>query len=147
MAAELTIGEPPSADVIAFMPNPDADAAVAREAESLVTVRAKPEKRKNAKERAKERAGAKGKLEAVDVATVTAEVTAPETAGLATAHPKPEKRKNAKERAKEKYAKAKTEDGTTPDTTAKAKSKVKAKAETKVETKKAKKSKAAYLAA
>jgi hypothetical protein len=93
VAAELTIGEPPSADVVAFMLNPD---AVAREAESLVTVRAKPEKRKNAKERAKERARAKGKLGAADVATVAPEVTSPET-GLSTAHPKPEKRKNARE--------------------------------------------------
>ena len=52
-AAEQTIGEPSSADVIAFLPAPAADAAVAREVESIVTVRAKPEKRLNAKERAR----------------------------------------------------------------------------------------------
>jgi hypothetical protein len=97
--------------------------AVASPAGGLVTVRAKPEKRKNAKERAKERK--QGKPEAVEVEAVTAEASV-----LPTAHPKPEKRKNARERAKEKYAKAKTEDGTTP-MTAKAKFKVKAKAETK----------------
>ena len=85
-----------------------------------MTVRAKPEKRKNAKEWAKDRARAKGKLGATEEAAVTPEVTSPETAGLSTAHPKPEKRKNAKERAKEKY----TKDRTTPDTTAKATSKV-----------------------
>jgi len=94
--------------------------AAPREGDGLVTVRAKPEKRKNAKERAKERARAKGRLELTEVVAVTPEVTSPETAILATAHPKPEKRKNAKERAKEKYTKG----GTTPDTTAKAKSKV-----------------------
>ena len=78
--------------------------AVPRGGDGQVTVRAKPEKRKNAKERAKERARAKGKLGAAEEAAVTPEVTSPETAGLSTAHPKPEKRKNAKERAKEKYA-------------------------------------------
>lgn len=96
--------------------------AVPRGGEGQVTVRPKPEKRKNAKERAKERAQAKGKLaSADDAAAVTLEVTSPATTSLATAHPKPEKRKNAKERAKEKYA---TKDGTTPGTTAKAKSKM-----------------------
>jgi hypothetical protein len=95
-----------------------------------VTVRAKPEKRKNAKERAKERARAKGKLGATEEAAVTPEVTSSETTSLATAHPKPEKRKNAKERAKEKYTKGRT----TPDTTAKATSKV----ETKTKAKKTK---------
>jgi hypothetical protein len=98
--------------------------AVTREAAGLVMTRPKPEKRKNAKERAKERS--KGKPEAAEVAAVT-----PEAVGLATAHPKPEKRKNAKERAKEKYAKKSTEDRTTPDTTAKAKSKVDKKADAK----------------
>jgi hypothetical protein len=108
--------------------------AAPREADGLVTVRAKPEKRKNAQERAKERAKnrSKDKLDAAEVAAVI-----PEVSGLSTAHPKPEKRKNAKERAKEKYAKGRTtestEDGTTPTMTAKAKS--------KVETKKAKKTK------
>jgi hypothetical protein len=95
-----------------------------------VTVRAKPEKRKNAKERAKERARAKGKLGATEEAAVAPEATSPASAGLATAHPKPEKRKNAKERAKEKYTKGRT----TPDTTAKATSKV----ETKTKAKKTK---------
>jgi len=98
--------------------------AVPRGGEGQVTVRAKPEKRKNAKERAKDRARAKGKLGATEEAAVTPEVTSPETAGLSTAHPKPEKRKNAKERAKEKYTKDRTLDRTTPDTTAKATSKV-----------------------
>ena len=105
--------------------------AVTREAAGLVTVRPKPEKRKNAKERAKEKA--KDKPEATEVVAVT-----PQAVGLATAHPKPAKHKNAKERAKEKYAK----DRTTPDTTAKAKSKVDTKAKSKV-----KKSKAAAKAA
>jgi hypothetical protein len=104
-----------------------------RAAAGLVTVRPKPEKRKNAKERAKEKA--KDKPEATEVAAVN-----PEAVGLATAHPKPEKRKNAKERAKEKY----TKDRTTPDTTAKAKSKVDSKAKSKS---KAKTSKAAAKAA
>ena len=76
--------------------------AVPHAGEGQVTVRAKPERRKNAKERAKERARAKGKLGAADEAAVTPEVTSPETAGLSTAHPKPEKRKNAKERAKKR---------------------------------------------
>ncbi len=114
-----------------------AETAVPRGGEGQVTVRAKPEKRKNAKERAQERARAKGKLGAADVAAVTPEVTSPETVGLSTAHPKPEKRKNAKERAKEKYTKDRT---TTPDTTAKATSKVEAKT-------KARKSKATGKAA
>ena len=109
-----------------------------REANGLVTVRAKPEKRLNAKDRAKARR-TKGQP---DAAEETAGVT-PEVSGLSTAHPKPEKRKNAKERAQEKYAKdktaTKTEDGTTPDMTAKAKSKVDAKVETKADTKKANK--------
>ena len=97
-----------------------------RAAAGLVTVRPKPEKRKNAKERAKERAT--DKPEAADVTAIVAEEV-----GLATAHPKPEKRKNAKERAKEKY----TKDRTTPDTTAKAKSKVDSKAKSKAKTSKA----------
>lgn len=104
----------------------------AREATGLVTVRPKPEKRLNAKDRAKARR-AKDKPEAAEeVAAV-----APEVGGLSTAHPKPEKRKNAKERAKEKYAKKETADGTTPDTTAKAKSKVTKKAEVKAKKRKA----------
>ena len=97
-----------------------------RAAAGLVTVRPKPEKRKNAKERAKEKA--KDKPEAAEAVAVT-----PQAVGLATAHPKPEKRKNAKERAKEKY----TKDRTTPDTTAKAKSKVDSKAKSKAKTSKA----------
>jgi hypothetical protein len=91
----------------------------------LVTVRAKPEKRLNAKDRAKARR-MKGQPEATDEAVAV--TPTPAVSGLSTAHPKPEKRKNAKERAKEKYAKADTKDGTTPDMTATAKSKVAAKA-------------------
>jgi hypothetical protein len=104
--------------------------AAPRGGEGQVTVRAKPEKRKNAQERAKDRARAKGKLGATEEAAVAPEATSPASAGLATAHPKPEKRKNAKERAKEKYTKGRT----TPDTTAKATSKV----ETKTKAKKTK---------
>ena len=99
------------------------------EAEGRVTVRPKPEKRKNAKQRAMER-NRKDKPAAVEVAAVT-----PVVGGLSTAHPKPEKRKNAKERAKEKFAKKATDkttgDGTTPDTTVKAKSKVDTKAKSR----------------
>ena len=111
-------------------------AAVTRETGGLVTVRAKPEKRKNAQQRAKERNDERNKdrTESADVAAVT-----PETGGLSTAHPKPEKRKNARERAKEKYAKADTKDGTTPDMTATAKSKAATKA--KIKAKKTKQSK------
>ena len=114
-----------------------ATAGMAREAHGLVTVRAKPEKRKNAQQRAKERneqRNAERNKDRTEMADLVAAV--PEVAGLSTAHPKPEKRKNAKERAKEKYAKVKTEDGTTPMT---------AKAKSKVETK-AKKTKAAKAA-
>jgi hypothetical protein len=117
------------------------------EANGLVTVRAKPEKRKNARQRAKEQNAQrnaernKDRTEAVDQVTVI-----PEVAGLSTAHPKPEKRKNAKARAKEKYAKTETKvdtkDGTTPDMTATAKSKVAAKVQTK-KAKQTKQSKAA----
>ena len=110
----------------ARMKKPEAadTAAVTRETGGLVTVRAKPEKRKNAQQRAKERTEERNKDR-----TETAEVAAviPEAGGLSTAHPKPEKRKNAKEKAKEKY----TKDRTTPDTTATAKSKVDKKAEAK----------------
>jgi uncharacterized protein YbbK (DUF523 family) len=100
-------------------------AAVTRETGGLVTVRAKPEKRKNAQQRAKERNEErnKGRTQAAEVAAVV-----PEAGGLSTAHPKPEKRKNAKERAQEKYAKKSTVDGTKPMTAA-AKSKVDKKAE------------------
>ena len=98
-------------------------AAVTRETGSLVTVRAKPEKRLNAKDRAKARR-TKNKPEAGEEAVAVT----PEASGLSTAHPKPAKRKNAKERAKEKYAKANTKDGTTPDMTATAKSKAATKA-------------------
>ena len=100
----------------------------ARETSGFVMTRPKPEKRLNAKDRAKARR-AKDKPEAAEEVAVVI----PEASGLFTAHPKPEKRKNAKERAKEKYTRNSTEGGTTPDTTAKAKS--------KVETKKAKKAK------
>ena len=119
---------------------PETVETTARATSGLVMTRPKPEKRLNAKDRAKARR-AKDKPEAAEVAAAVI----PEASGLSTAHPKPEKRKNAKERAKEKYAKAKTEDGITPDTTAKAKSKVEAKAETK-KAKKAKQSKAAKAA-
>ena len=120
---------------------------VTREADGLVTVRAKPEKRKNAQQRAKERNEQrnaernKDRMEAADPVAAVPEVT-----GLSTAHPKPEKRKNAKERAKEKFAKkdadkdtkAKPEDGTRPMTAT-----AKSKGEAKVEAKKGKKGKAA----
>jgi hypothetical protein len=112
-------------------------ATMTREVGDLVTVRAKPEKRKNAQQRAKERNDERNKdrTEAVEVAAVV-----PEVGGLSTAHPKPEKRLNAKERAKAKFAKVETKDGTTP-MTAKAKSKVETKA------KKSKQSRAAGKAA
>jgi len=100
----------------------------AREPDRVMT-RPKPEKRLNARDRAKNR-------KAADEAAPAA----PEVSGLS--HPKPEKRKNAKERAKEKYARKDTADGTTP-TTAKAKSKV----ETKAKAKKAKKTKQSKAAA
>jgi hypothetical protein len=103
--------------------------ATARETHCRVMTRPKPEKRLNARDRAKTR-------KAADEAAPAA----PEGSGLS--HPKPEKRKNAKERAKEKYARKDTADGTTP-TTAKAKSKV----ETKAEAKKAKKTKQSKAAA
>jgi hypothetical protein len=99
----------------------------AREVAGLVTVRPKPEKRLNAKDRAKARR-TKNEPEAAEGAVAaTLEVR-----GLSTAHPKPEKRKNAKERAKERTKKKDTrnstdEGGTTPDTTAMAKPKVEAK--------------------
>jgi hypothetical protein len=104
----------------------------ARRTQGFVTVRPKPEKRLNAKERLKARRQ-KDNPAAAEATAVT-----PEASGLSTAHPKPEKRKNAKERAKERYTKNSTEGGTTPDTTAKAKS--------KVETKKAKKAKSSKAA-
>ena len=125
-------------ELAARIAKPEAVATTMREASGLVTVRAKPEKRLNAKDRAKARRE-KDKPEAADDVAVT-----PKVNGLSTAHPKPEKRKNAKERAKEKYAKDKTEDGTTP-MTAKAKSKVEKKVDKKAATK-AKKSKATQAA-
>jgi hypothetical protein len=116
---------PTNAEAVTEMPSPVIELATRmRETGSLVMTRPKPEKRLNAKDRAKARRE-KDKPEAADDVAVT-----PKVNGLSTAHPKPEKRKNAKERAREKYAKAKTEDGTTP-MTAKAKSKVEAKAEVK----------------
>jgi hypothetical protein len=117
----------------ARMKKPDASntASLMRKSSDLVTVRAKPEKRKNARERAKERNDERNKdgTKAVEVAAVV-----PEISGLSTAHPKPEKRLNAKERAKAKFAKkddkkdtkkdakGRAADGITP-MTAKAKSK------------------------
>ena len=121
---------------------PDADETNAREAANLktaglVTVRAKPEKRLNAKDRARARRDKNKPEAAEETPAATTEV-----GGLSTAHPKPEKRKNAKERAKEKFAKkdakAKPEDGTRPMTAT-----AKSKGEAKAETKKAKKSMAA----
>ena len=127
---------------------PEAVETAARETSGLVMTRPKPEKRLNAKDRAKNRAFAKRAKDKPEAAEEVAAV-APEVSGLSTAHPKPEKRKNAKERAKEKYAKKDTKkdaaDGTTP-MTAKAKSKVETKAEAK-ETKKAKKTKQSKAAA
>jgi hypothetical protein len=117
-------------------------AAVNPAAGRLITAHPKPEKRKNAKERAKERNDERNKdrPEAAEV-----EAVIPEVGGLSTAHPKPEKRLNAKERAKAKFAKKDTKgkaaDGTTP-MTAKAKSKGETKVEAKVEGK-SKKTKAA----
>ena len=120
---------------------PEAVETAARETSGLVMTRPKPEKRLNAKDRAKNRAFAKRAKDKPEAAEEVAAI-APEVSGLSTAHPKPEKRKNAKERAKEKYAKKDTTDGATP-TTAKAKSKV----ETKAEAKKAKKTKQSKAAA
>jgi hypothetical protein len=112
-------------ELAARIAKPEAVETIARETGGLVTVRAKPEKRKNAQQRAKERHDERNKAR-TEVVDVPAAV--PEVSGLSTAHPKPEKRLNAKERAKAKFAKAETKDGTTPDMTAKAKSKVAAKA-------------------
>ena len=131
---------------------PEAVETAARGTGGLVMTRPKPEKRLNAKDRAKNRALAKRAKNKPEAAEEVA-AAAPEVSGLSTAHPKPEKRKNAKERAKEKYAKKDTmkdtmkdtADGTTP-MTAKAKSKVETKAEAK-ETKKAKKTKQSKAAA
>ena len=140
--------KPTHAEAVTEAPSPVIELATRmRETGSLVMTRPKPEKRKNAQQRAKERNEKRSNGRA-EVAEEGATVT-PEAGGLVTAHPKPEKRKNAKERAKEKFAKkyAKkdvektTEDGTTPDMTAKAKSKAAKKAESK-----AKKSKAAKVA-
>jgi hypothetical protein len=54
---DVSAGDTQSAviELAAHTPKPNGAAAVAREAEGLVTVRPKPEKRKNAKERAKEK--------------------------------------------------------------------------------------------
>ena len=82
----------------------------------------------------------KSRIRKPKAAAVAAVAT--EGAGLATAHPKPAKRKNARERAKDKYAKARTEDGTTPTMTAKAKFKAERMAANKAE-KKARKFRAA----
>ncbi len=90
--AKLTTGEPSSADVIAFMPKPDADAAVPGAGDGPVTVRAKPEKRKNAKERAKEKYAAKDS---------TKDRTTPDT----TAKEKSKVEKKAKTEVKAKKAK------------------------------------------
>jgi hypothetical protein len=136
----------------------DAHTAIPRPGEGLVTVRAKPEKRKNYKERAKEKSKASftdrvndGQPASADAATSDGEAVDAIAAtsvsdGQAMAHPKPEKRKNYKERAKGKLTKTKAaQDGTMPDMTAKAKSKgaanVTAKPEAKAEPKTAKKAK------
>jgi hypothetical protein len=117
-------------------------AALASRVSELVTVRAKPEKRKNARERARERNERRnGERNTQSIADKPGAAEDPGASAIAiagapvVAHPKPEKRKNAKERAKEKFAKAKTADGITPDLTAKAKSKVGAKVGTKIGTK------------
>ena len=120
---------------------PEMTGMAARGTGGLVMTRPKPEKRLNAKDRAKNRTLAKRAKDKPEAAEEVA-AAVPEVSGLSTAHPKPEKRKNAKERAKEKYARKDTADGTTP-TTAKAKSKV----ETKAEAKKAKKTKQSKAAA
>ena len=86
---------------------PEAVETAARETGGLVMTRPKPEKRLNAKDRAKNRAFAKRAKDKPEAAEEVAAI-APEVSGLSTAHPKPEKRKNAKERAKEKYAKKDT---------------------------------------
>jgi len=75
---------------------PEAGASVVREADSLVTVRPKPEKRKNAKERAKEKYAGK----------TAAGETMPET--TAEAKPKAAKAKAATAERKEKAKKAKS---------------------------------------
>ena len=120
---------------------PEVVETTGRETSNLVMTRPKPEKRLNAKDRAKNRTLAKRAKDKPEAAEEVAAV-AQELSGLSTAHPKPEKRKNAKERAKEKYAKKGTVDGSTP-MTAKAKSKV----DTKAEAKKAKKTKQSKAAA
>src|SRR4051812_46665854 len=78
-------------------PDTDDTTAATHDTSGLVMTRPKPEKRKNAKERAKDRLEKRtGKTATVDVADVAAIV--PAVSGLSTAHPKPERRKNAKER-------------------------------------------------
>jgi hypothetical protein len=126
--ADATLGS--VIELAARITKPEVVEANTREFFDLVTVRAKPEKRLNAKDRAKARR-AKDKSEGAEGGAVAPATANPEATSLSTAHPKPEKRKNAKERAKEKYAKKdaekETEDGTRP-MTAKAKSKVESKA-------------------
>jgi hypothetical protein len=140
--AEAAIDEAGSVITLAArVAKPEMAGKAARGTGGFVMTRPKPEKRLNAKDRAKNRALAKRAKDKPEAAEEVA-VVAPEVSGLSTAHPKPEKRKNAKERAKEKYARKDTADGTTP-TTAKAKSKV----ETKAEAKKAKKTKQSKAAA
>jgi hypothetical protein len=129
--------KPTNAEAVTDAPGPVIElVARMRETGGLVMTRPKPEKRLNAKDRAINRALARRAKDKPEAAEEGAVVT-PEASGLSTAHPKPEKRKNAKERAREKYAKKKTADGTTPDTTAKAKSKVTKKAEVKAKKRKA----------
>lgn len=141
-AADLLAGSGDQAGAVVALDNwlvkPDAAEPAARLAEGLVTVRAKPEKRKNAKERAKagfaNKAG-HGQPGLLDAVTAFGQpagaigVAASDAQSMA--HPKPEKRKNAKERAmartKAKLAEggageAVVEDGTTPNMTATAKS-------------------------
>ncbi len=121
---------------------PEVVETTARKTSGLVMTRPKPEKRLNAKDRAKNRTLAKRAKDKPEAAEEEVAAVAPQVSGLSTAHPKPEKRKNAKERAKEKYARKDTADGATP-MTAKAKSRV----ETKAEAKKAKKTKQGKAAA
>ncbi|MBI1205145.1 MAG: hypothetical protein GC182_21785 [Rhodopseudomonas sp.] len=122
-----------------WLPKQDVAAPTARLAEGLVTVRPKPEKRQNAKARAKAALAAKAgsdqpallpadapasqALAGPAPAADATEAVTGEPGDLAMAHPKPEKRKNARARALEKLAGGRTAaDGTTPDMTATAKS-------------------------
>ncbi len=84
---------------------PEAVEVTARESSGLVMTRPKPEKRLNAKDRAKNRTlakRAKNKPEAAEEVVAVA----PQTNGLSTAHPKPER---AQERQREGEGKVRQE--------------------------------------